>query len=69
MNAAAVGFDPNHELLTIPEFAARIKRSKVAVYKSIKRDKMPPGSVVYIHGGAMRIDWTVYAQFVRIRPS
>lgn len=62
-------FDPSHELLTIPEFAKRIGRTKEAVYKSIRRGKMPPGSVVYIHGGAMRIDWTVYAQAVRIRPS
>lgn len=63
-------FDPSHELLTIPEFAARIKRSTRAVYKAIRQGRMPPGSVVYLpQSGAMRINWTVYAAAVRIRPS
>jgi hypothetical protein len=67
--AATVEFDPTHELQTIPEHAARVKCSKVAVYKRIKRGKMPAGSVVYLPSGQMRIDWTVYARAVRLRPS
>lgn len=60
---------PGHdELLTIPEFAARVKRSRVGVYKSISRGAMPAGSVVYIHGGAMRINWTLYCKSILVRP-
>ena len=69
MNGAeAQQFDPSHELLTIPACARRIRCTSRAVYKRIAAGKMPPGSVVYLPGtGAMRIDWTVFAQAVRIR--
>src|SRR5215472_6754214 len=60
-------FDPSHELLTVPAFAKRISRSKVSVYKDIRQHKFPVGTVVYLHGGAMRMDWTLYAKSLRIR--
>lgn len=69
MNSSSTeaGFDPSHELQTIPEHAAWVKCSKVAVYKRIKRGTMPPGSVVYLPSGQIRIDKTVYAQAVRVK--
>lgn len=65
--SAGNGFDHTHELQTIPEHAARVKCTKDAVYKRIKRGKMPAGSVVYLPTGQIRIDWTVYAQAFRVR--
>jgi hypothetical protein len=71
MSAATVTtpqeFDPTHELLTVPEFARRVGRNKMTVYKWIRLGQMPPGSVVYVQK-LLRIDWTIYAKSIRVKP-
>ena len=59
-------FDPSHELLTVPEFAKRVGRNKMTVYKWIRLGQMPPGSVVEVQK-LLRIDWTIYAKSIRVR--
>ena len=59
-------FDPSHELLTVPEFARRVGRNKMTAYKWIRLGQMPPGSVVEVQR-LLRINWTIYARFVRVR--
>lgn len=55
-----------HEYLTIPEFAARVRRSRKTVYGWIRSDELPKGSVVDIQG-SLRIDWDVF-RATGIRP-
>jgi len=54
------------EYLTVPQFAERVGRNKMTVYKWVRLGQMPPGSVVEVQK-LLRINWTVYEQSIRPR--
>jgi hypothetical protein len=51
----------SHELLTVEQFAHRVRRDKQTCYRWIRRREMPEGSVVMVHGH-LYVNWTVYRE-------
>jgi hypothetical protein len=58
---AQSGSVTDHEMLTVPQFAKRVHRNRQTCYGWIRTRKMPPGSVVMVHGH-LEVDWTVWQQ-------
>ena len=51
--------EPEHEIITISEFARRVYLKPGAIYKRIRLNQMPAGCVVRVLGRYM-IDWTLF---------
>ena len=54
-----------NELLTVREFARRVRRNSDTIYRWINRREMPEGSVVMVHG-TLRIDWQAYQSQLKV---
>jgi hypothetical protein len=56
--------DPEeHEILTVAEFAARVKRTPKAIYKRIRLKQLPAGCLKRVLGH-YAIDWTVFKRSI-----
>ena len=49
----------DHEIISVPDFARRVHRKPGAIYKRIRLEQMPPGTVVKQLDRKM-IDWTEF---------
>jgi len=56
--------EPEHTLLTVAQFAARVHLKPRAIYKRIRLGQMPLGTVVEVLGH-YHIDWTVFKASIK----